>query len=138
MDDLAGLNFSTNTQPKSTTNKPLQNTTYAAPIPSRGISPNYSISSPRVGADVKTLNSGNGKVSTKPDSFASLSAFSGIKVSQTSNASLEQQRLAREKQKKEALKKEKKNMEMHFNDDGFWDKHSRTNTPAPTQSYFPC
>jgi hypothetical protein len=71
-------------------------------------------------------------VSSKTDSFASLSAFSGIsRVGvATSNATLEQQRLAREKERRDKLEREKKDIDLHFGADEFWEKHSRQNTPT--------
>jgi len=79
---------------------------------------------------------------SKPDSFASLTAFSGIKgTHQVAQGSLEQQRLAREKEKREASEKEKKNLDLHFGDNNneFWEKHSRTATPTitTTDTYIP-
>jgi hypothetical protein len=138
MDDLAGLNFSTNPQAESTSTKNvLRQTTYAAPIPSRGIAPNYSLSSMQLNKGEKTAVQRNATPANKTDSFASLSAFAGIKTTQASNTSLEQQRLTREKEKQAAFDREKRHMNMHFNDEGFWEKHSRTNTPGPNdQSYF--
>ncbi len=138
MEDLAGLNFSSSSssQPKSVPpnqSRLPQNTTtnYISPIPSRGLSPNY------INISASQSNSGSLPRSTsKPDSFASLSAFSGISSSrqsgQASNASLEQQRLAKEKEMREALKKEKRNLDIHFGDDEFWEKHSRQATPTIT------
>jgi hypothetical protein len=135
MEDLAGLNFSSsNTQPKSAppnqTRFPQSTTTFANPIPSRGLSPNYGIGLPRPSNGSTAAASRNAAVS-KPDSFASLSAFSGItRTGPPSNATLEQQRLAREKERREALEKEKRDLDKHFGAEEFWEKHSRQNTPT--------
>lgn len=137
MEDLAGLNFSfpNSSQPKSAppnqTRLPQNTTTtYISPIPSRGQSPNYNIIPP------SQSNGGSVQRNTsKPDSFASLSAFSGISLSrqggQVSNASLEQQRLAKERERREALE-EKRDLDRHFGADEFWNKHSRQGTPTIT------
>ena len=138
MEDLAGLNFSFSTSSKPKSDPPNQTrfpqnttTTYVSPIPSRGLSPNYSnISSPQ-------SNGGSiPRSTTKPDSFASLSAFSGISSSrqggQVSNASLEQQRIEKERERREALEKEKRNLDLHFGANEFWEKHSRQGTPTIT------
>jgi hypothetical protein len=75
--------------------------------------------------------SGRGK-----DSFASLSAFSGISTIRAGSAtsgsgtSLEQQRLQRERERREVAEKEKRDIELHFGADEFWEKHSRQNTPT--------
>jgi len=142
MEDLAGLNFSGNpsNQPKSappTQTRFPQSTNYISPTPSRA---NYHIGPTQSNGGTKSSAQRNLSPSTlKPDSFASLSAFSGIKGTQLSNASLEQQRLAKEKEKREALEKEKKNLDMHFGDNEFWEKHSRTATPiiTTTDTYIP-
>jgi len=142
MEDLAGLNFSGNppAQPKSAppnqTRFP-QNTTYASPTPSRA---NYHIGLAQSNGGTKPPGQRNVSTSnSKQDSFASLSAFSGIKGTQHLNASLEQQRWAKEKEKRETLEREKKNLDMHFGDNDFWEKHSRTATPiiTTTDTYIP-
>lgn len=134
MEDLAGLNFSSNSQSKSTlpnqTRFP-QNPTYVSPIPSRGFSPNYTIAPTRTNGGTTPRSA----ATSKQDSFAALSAFSGIsRPAQSSNASLEQQRIAKEKERKEALEKEKRNLDMHFGADEFWEKHSRQGTPSITMT----
>ncbi len=139
MEDLAGLNFSSpssaSSQPKSAppnqSRFPQNTTTFAAPVPSRGLSPNYHLANLRT--NVAHVDASKQTTSTKSDSFASLSAFSGIsRASPSSNASLEQQRLAREKERREAIEKEKRDMQTHFGADEFWEKHSRQNTPTIT------
>ena len=148
MEDLAGLNFSVTPQPQSTppnqTRSPHnQATNYVSPIPSRGgLSPNYMIASSSNGGSLPHDNGTTPATKHKIDSFASLSAFSGISTRQPaslSNASLEQQRLAKEKEKKSALEKEKQNLDIHFGADEFWEKHSRQRTPSivTTDTYFP-
>jgi hypothetical protein len=130
MEDLAGLNFSAATPKSAPPNQTRfpQHTAYISPVPSRG---NYGVALP-------STTNGNGSISrssssSKPDSFASLSAFSGItRADQQSNASLEQQRLAKEKERREAQEKEKQKMEMHFGANEFWEKHSRQGTPSIT------
>jgi hypothetical protein len=137
MEDLVGLNFSTATPKSAPPNQTRfsQNASYIiSPVPSRG---NYGVALP------PTTN-GNGSIpqsslSSKPDSFALLSAFSGItRVEQQSNASLEQQRLAKKKERREAQEKEKQKMEMNFGANEFWEKHSRQGTPsiARTDMYY--
>ena len=147
MEDLAGLNFSSPTsssqQPKSAppnqSRFPQNTTTFAAPVPSRGISPNYHLANLR--SNIANGNAKPSATSSKGDSFAALSAFSGIsRANPSSNASLEQQRMAREKERREAIEKEKRDMQMHFGADEFWEKHSRQNTPTITttdMSYVP-
>jgi hypothetical protein len=146
MEDLAGLNFSSSasSQPKSAppnqTQFPQNSTTtsanYISPIPSRGISPNYTISpSQSNGTTSSNTSIPRSSSTSKPDSFASLSAFSGIISRQgqnNANTTLEQQRLAKERERKETLDKEKKKLDMHFGANDFWEKHSRTNTPTIT------
>ena len=143
MEDLAGLNFTTSSssssQPKSAppnqSRFPQSTTTFAAPVPSRGISSNYHPANLRNNTpNGNTAKTTTTTTSSKIDSFAALSAFSGIsRVSpSSSNASLEQQRLAKEKERREAIEKEKRDMQMHFGADEFWEKHSRQNTPTIT------
>jgi len=146
MEDLAGLNFSSSasSQPKSAppnqTRFPQNTTTtsanYISPIPSRGISPNYSISpSHSNGTTSSNASIPRSSSMSKPDSFASLSAFSGISSRQgqnNANTTLEQQRLAKERETKEKLDKQKRDLDMHFGANEFWEKHSRTNTPTIT------
>jgi hypothetical protein len=143
MEDLAGLNFSSSasSQPKSAppnqTQFPQNSTTtsanYISPIPSRG---NYTISASQSNGTTSSNTSIPRTSSTsKPDSFASLSAFSGISSRQgqnNANTTLEQQRLAKERERKETLDKEKRNLDMHFGANEFWEKHSRANTPTIT------
>jgi hypothetical protein len=140
MEDLAGLSFSppaasSSSPPKSAppnqSRFPAGTTTFASPIPSRGVSPNY-----HLGSLTNKVPNGNAKpatASSKADSFASLSAFSGLsRVSPSPSTSLEQQRLAREKERRDALEKERLNMQTHFGAEEFWEKHSRQNTPTIT------
>jgi hypothetical protein len=51
---------------------------------------------------------------------------------------LGQQRLAKEKERREAMEKEKRDMDKHFGAEEFWEKHSRQNTPSivTTDTYF--
>jgi len=138
MEDLTGLNFtpSLSTQPKSDPGNqtPLPpHRDYVSPIPSRSFSPNYNIPLSQSNGGPKGSLPHNSTAS-KLDSFASLSAISGItrQHAQNLNASLEQQRLAREKEKRDALEKEKRDLDLHFGADEFWEKHSRQNTPSIT------
>ena len=150
MEDLTGLTFTPsstpNTQPKSAppnqTRFP-QNTPTYAPIPSRG-TPNYNLNLHLPRPQQQSVNTAavpQRNVSSKTDSFASLSAFSGIIRSgvTTSNATLEQQRLAKEKERRDKLEKEKKDIDLHFGADEFREKHSRQNTPTiiTTDTYLP-
>src|SRR5579859_1354416 len=142
MDDLAGLNFSSHPpiQPKSAppnqTRFPQNNAPkYITPVSSSRAptSSNYAIGNLRT--TTSTINSATPKQATgaKTDSFASLSAFSGIsRPSQSGNATLEQQRLAREKERREAAEAEQRKMDMHFGANEFWEKHSRQATPTIT------
>jgi hypothetical protein len=132
MEDLAGLNFSSPAQPKSAPSNQTrfpQNTNYVSPTPSRGLSPNYSVAAQMNGNTKGSASQSSS--ATKPDSFASLSAFSGLtRQGQNSNTSLEQQRLEKEKEKQEALEKQKRDLDMHFGANEFWEKHSRQGTPT--------
>jgi hypothetical protein len=60
-----------------------------------------------------------------------LSSFAGISTGQRGgNASLEAQRLARERERREAAEAEKRKLELHFGADEFWEKQqSRGGTP---------
>src|SRR5579862_5580974 len=141
MEDLTGLTFTPsapNTQPKSAppnqTRFPQNTPTTYAPIPSRG-TPNYNLNLHLSRPQQQSVNTAavpQRNVSSKTDSFASLSAFSGIsRVGvTTNNATLEQQRLAREKERRDKLEREKKDIDLHFGADEFWEKHSRQNTPT--------
>ena len=151
MEDLAGLTFTPssapNSQPKSAppnqTRFPQNTPTTYAPIPSRG-APNYNLNLSRVPQQPPNpTTTTQQNVSAKSDSFASLSAFSGITrqgqgAVTTNNTTLEQQRLAREKERREKVEKEKKDIDLHFGADEFWEKHSRQNTPTiiTTDTYF--
>lgn len=149
MEDLAGLNFSsTSSQPKSAppnqTRFPQSTSSanYISPIPSRGISPNYSISTSHSNGSTSHASIPRSSSISKPDSFASLSAFSGISSRQGQNnatTTLEQQRLAKERERNETLEKQKRDLDMHFGATEFWEKHSRTNTPTitTTDTYSP-
>jgi len=142
MEDLAGLNFSTSTpsQPKSAPpnqarSPPATSANYISPIPSRGMPPNYAISASPSNGSRSTSFLPRNPSNSKPDSFASLSAFSGIGArhgQMNANTTLEQQRLAKERERKEKLDKEKRDLDMHFGANEFWEKHSRTNTPTIT------
>src|SRR5271170_7937579 len=143
MEDLAGLTFSSSasSQPKSAPSNqssrfPQSTTTsanYISPIPSRGIPPNYSISTSHSnGATSSNASIPRSSSTSKPDSFASLSAFSSRQGQNNSNTTLEQQRLAKERERKEKLDKQKRDLDIHFGADEFWEKHSRTNTPTIT------
>jgi hypothetical protein len=144
MEDLEGLNFSTAPEPKSTppNQTPFQQNqaNYANPLPSRlGFSPNYMITPTSKSGSVPHTSGTTTANNQKLDSFASLSAFSGIaRPGSLSNASMEQQRLAKEKEKREALEREKRSLNMHFDANEFWEKHSRQGTPsiATTDTYF--
>ena len=137
MEDLAGLNFSgsspSQSQPSNQTNNFKQNVNYLSPIPSRELMPNYNIVINKTNGAAKgpILRSSSSGSSPKPDSFASLSAFAGItRQGQISNLSLEQQRIVSEREKKEALEKDKRDLDLHFGDNDFWERHSRQGTPA--------
>ena len=155
MEDLAGLTFSpspSTIQPKSappnqsrfpqnTTNPPppATTTTYA-PIPSR-TSPNYNAFNLRTQVPqttAPTLTGQQQKASAGGrDSFAALSAFSGITTTRAGAAAggggggtLEQQRLERERLRREAEEKQKRDVDLHFGAEEFWERHSGMNTPT--------
>lgn len=139
MEDLTGLNFSSVTtasarKPESDSTNANRNTNYISPIPSRPFSANYNVVLSQANSNTKGPVPSNTPTS-KLDSFASLSSFSSIsRATQPSNVSLEQQRLAREKEKRDALEKEKRNLDVRFGADEFWEKHSRQSTPTITMT----
>lgn len=150
MEDLAGLNFSSpsssttsSSQPKSAppnqTRFHPQSTSsanYISPIPSRGTSANYSILASHSNGTTSNASIPRSSSTSKPDSFASLSAFSGISGQRqgqhNATTTLEQQRLAKERERRENLEKQKRDLDVHFGANEFWEKHSRTNTPTIT------
>jgi hypothetical protein len=141
MEDLAGLNFSASTPKSAPPNQTRfpHNTAYISPVPSRGLSGTYNGVLPPT-SNGKPASAQRNPSAAKPDSFATLSSFSGIRRSgQQSNASLEQQRLAKEKEKRQVQEEEKQKMDMHFGANEFWEKHSRQGTPTitTTNAYFP-
>jgi hypothetical protein len=140
MEDLAGLSFTATSSSSSTAPKPApanqtgfppppQMPTYHSPVPSRTIPPNYYTALGSNGAP-KHTTSATSKLRVKPDSFASLSSFAGISSAQTGEStSLEAQRLARERERREAADVERRKLDLHFGADEFWERQSRANTP---------
>jgi hypothetical protein len=141
MDDLVGLNFSAPPQPLSAplshqTRQAQNNVNYISPIPSRHLSPAYNTAIGQLNSVIKgsTPPASSSTPPAKPDSFAFLSSFAGVtRQAPLSNLSLEQQRLVREKEKKEALEAQKRNFESHFGDNEFWEMQSRQGTPSSFQ-----
>lgn len=74
-----------------------------------------------------------------------MSAFSGISSTRAGAAAgggggtLEQQRLERERLRREEEEKQKRDVELHFGAEEFWERHSGMNTPTiiTTDTYAP-
>jgi len=154
MEDLAGLNFtsipSSSSSPAAPPPKSVpgnqsrfspsaaRQPTYISPVPSRGVSPNYYSSIISNGTPKAPVAS---QPSVKHDSFASLSFLSGISSAQKGgDTSLDAQRLAKERERKEAADAEQRKLELQFGADEFWERQSRGNTPkiiATSETYSP-